>query len=295
MRIGVGLHQHDRWGVTIGDQARRAEAAGFDSVWLGDHIISPLRIDSVYPYTASGEVPWTPEIEMFDAIVCASVIAAVTNRVTIGFGTLVLPLRHPIVLAKQLASLDRLSDGRVMLAAGAGWAREEFDALHANFGERFAVTAEWIDLMRACWRGHPGIVHGRFYDLAAESACYPVPADRLPVLVGGASQAARDLAAATGDGWYPLCTDDQLSPDWLGPRWQQIRRRTADAGRDSDELVLAVYADAALDNVCAVLPELARTGVSEVVVGVDWDAPDAVRATADRLDDARQRLPPTFN
>jgi probable F420-dependent oxidoreductase len=289
MRIGVGLHQHDRWGVTIGDQARRAEAAGFDSVWLGDHIISPLRIGSAYPYSASGEVPWTPEIEMFDAIVCAGVIAAVTERVTIGFGTLVLPLRHPIVLAKQLASLDRLTGGRIVLGAGAGWSQEEFDALHANFADRFDVTAEWIELLRACWRGRPGVIHGRFYDLSVESACYPVPAGRLPVLVGGASRAARELVASTGDGWYPLCTPDQLSPDWLGPRWEQIRHQAIDAGRDPEQLVLAVYAAAELDEVCAMLPDLAGLGVSELVVGVDWDSPDAVRTAAERLDGARPK------
>src|ERR1700759_4732402 len=108
MRIGVGLWQFGSHGVEVADQARRAEAAGFDSVWLGDHVVSPIRVASTYPYAPDGAWPLDPDVDMYDAVVAASVSAAVTTRVTIGFGTLVVPLRAPVVLAKQLASLDRL-------------------------------------------------------------------------------------------------------------------------------------------------------------------------------------------
>lgn len=283
LRFGVGAHQAGRWGANIAEQARRAEAAGFDSLWLGDHIISPRQIGSRYPYASSGEVPWVPEYEMFDAVVSATVAATVTSRLMIGFGTLVLPLRQPIVLAKQLATLDRLSQGRVILGAGVGWSREEFDALGANFTERFAVTAEWIELLRRCWTGYPGIVHGRHYDLAVDTACFPVPAGRLPILIGGHSSAARALAAGTADGWYPLLSSEQLAPEWLAPRWQQMREAAAEHGRDPAELVLTVYAAAELDEVCARLPVLQELGVQELVIGVDWDDPNSALDAIARL------------
>lgn len=291
MRIGVGLRQYGRWGAEIALQAKQAEIALFDSVWVGDHILSPLRVNSRYPYTDSGAVPWDPETEMYDAIVCASAVAAVTSRVTIGFGTLVLPLRQPVVLAKQLATLDRLSGGRVVLGAGAGWSRDEFAALGTSFDDRFAVTSEWIQVLRACWTGRPGAIQGQHYALSVETASYPTPAGELPIVMGGTSARAMKLAARWADGWYPLLPESQLDVRWLAPRWQQICTMASQYGRDPASLVLTVYAAADLDVVCERLPDLVSAGVQEVVVGVDWDVPGAVAQTGHRLHDAMNTLP----
>jgi probable F420-dependent oxidoreductase len=288
IRIGVGLRQFGPWGAEIATQARRAESAGFESVWLGDHILSPLQVRSRYPYTDSGDVPWQSDVDMYDTVICAGVAATVTSQITIGFGTLVVPLRQPVVLAKQLATIDRLSGGRVILGAGVGWCREEFTALGASFDDRFAVMAEWIGVMRACWTGRPGVIRGRHYELGVEAACYPTPAGRLPILIGGASTRAMELAARWADGWYPLLSEEQLDPRWLAPRWERIRSLAGRSGRDPAALALTVYAAANLDLVCARLPDLIAVGVQEVVVGVDWDIPGAVDRAGDQLRDARK-------
>lgn len=283
IRIGVGLRQFGPWGADIARQARQAESAGFDSVWLGDHILSPLRGHSRYPYTDSGVVPWQPDVDMYDAVICASTAATVTSQVKIGFGTLVLPLRQPAVLAKQLATIDRLSGGRVIVGAGVGWSREESTALGASFDDRFAVSAEWIQVMRACWTGRPGIIRGRHYELSVQTACYPTPAGPMPILIGGVSARAMELAAHWADGWYPLLSASQLDLQWLAPRWARIRSMASQYGRAPASLSLTVYAAAEVDTVCARLPDLVSAGVQEVVVGVDWDVPDAVNQAGGRL------------
>lgn len=264
-------------------QAQRAEAAGFDSMWLGDHIISPEQIASAYPYTPSGEVPWVPELAMFEAVVAATVSAMATARIEIGFGTLVLPLRHPVVLAKQLASLDQFAAGRVVLGAGVGWLREEFVALGVNFEQRKSVTAEWIELLRACWTGRPGLFDGDHYQLGVATACYPTPARRLPILVGGKSSSALELVSRLADGWYPLLSESELTAGWLAPRWERVREGAQVAGRNADELTLSICTNAALDLVGQRIPELAAVGVKEIVVSIDWDHPGSAEAAVRQL------------
>jgi probable F420-dependent oxidoreductase len=283
MRIGADGNAFGPLGATIADQARRAEAAGFDSLWLGDHIISPVSAESTYPNTCDGSIPWSPETEMYDAIISATVAAASTTRLDIALGVLVLPLREPIVVAKQLATLDRLSNGRLILGCGAGWLAEEFAALHVPFDSRQERLAEWIDLLRACWTGYPGLVAGEHYDLAIETACFPIPAGPLPILVGGVSQVALDLAGRKADGWYPIVTADRLKTSWLEPRLDRVREAAADSGRQQESLRFVLYADAPLPQIAAQLPELEALGVSEVVVFLDWQDDEAPARTIDAL------------
>src|SRR5882762_2545338 len=120
----------------VGRMAADLEAAGFESLWVGDHVLTPVAPSTRYPYSAGGRMISSPNEPWYDSIVSMSLIVAATVRCEVGVGVLVLPLRHPVVVAKQIASLDALSGGRVVLGVGAGWMREEFDALGVDFDSR---------------------------------------------------------------------------------------------------------------------------------------------------------------
>src|SRR5262245_58350499 len=123
-------------GIGIPAMARTLEQAGFESLWVADHVVLPAEIRSRYPFAADGKATWPTTMPYFDAVVAMTLIASATERATIGTAVLVLPLRNPVVLAKQAASIDALSGGRVALGLGAGWLREEFEALGVPFEAR---------------------------------------------------------------------------------------------------------------------------------------------------------------
>ena len=122
--------------VPLLESARLAEEADFDSVWVSDHVVMMRDHASPYPFSSDGKMSWDPEYPWHDPLIAMAMCAAVTERIEIGVAVLIVPMRNPVILAKQLASLDALSDGRVVVGAGAGWLAEEFDALGASFQTR---------------------------------------------------------------------------------------------------------------------------------------------------------------
>jgi probable F420-dependent oxidoreductase len=174
--------------------ARAAEAAGFDSVWAGEHVVLP---DPQVPPS-----PMQPQDPALDPLLALAWAAAHTTVIRLATGIVILPQRNPLVLAKQVASLDVLSGGRFMLGIGAGYLEPEFRAVGANFAERGAVTDEYIDAMRALWYDEHPAYHGRFVDFAGVDA-YPRPLQRpVPLIVGGHSAPAYRRAVARGHGWH---------------------------------------------------------------------------------------------
>ena len=139
----------------IGAMAAELERAGFDSLWVSDHVVMPAAISSAYPFAADGKVTWPTDAPYIDAMIALTAIAAATQRARIGTAVLVLPLRQPVVLAKQAASVDVLSGGRLDLGVGAGWLAEEFAALNVPFAGRGERLDEWIKVLRAVWTGSP--------------------------------------------------------------------------------------------------------------------------------------------
>jgi probable F420-dependent oxidoreductase len=282
MRIGVKL-------PSSGPAARAAdpiaaaadaEAAGFDSVWVSDHVVMPGAAASRYPFSSGGETPWDPEEPWYDALVAMAAAGAVTQRVEVGVAVLVVPMRNPIVLAKQLASIDALSGGRVVLGAGAGWLAEEFAALQAPFRRRGARLDEWIGLMRACWTGTPAEHDSEHYRLPAGMHCRPTPVGPMPVLIGGMSPAALRRVGRIGDGWLAQQDGASLDPGELEGARATIESAAAAAGRPAPtRLVLRVTGS--LES--ARLPDLAAAGVTDVIADVEWADPDAVRRTAEAL------------
>lgn len=280
MRVGAKLPDFGQAAIenSIGDCARRAEEAGFDSVWVSDHIVMPVRSQSPYPFSKDGRMTWEPTAPWYEAIVSMAVASASTRRVEIGSAVLVVPLRNPILLAKQIATLDVLSKGRVTLGVGAGWLAEEFEALNVPFADRGSLLTEWIEIMRDCWEGSPRPRKGA-YTVPEGVICQPIPTRRVPILIGGTSPAAIRRIVSHGDGWLGFMDIETLNPKAVGA----IRRKMA-AGAINDEpkrVALRIVGDPY--ELASYLPDLQRAGVDDVIVNVPWHDPEGPAKVIGRL------------
>jgi probable F420-dependent oxidoreductase len=207
--------------------ARLAEAAGFDSILATDHVVFPDNYTSTYPYSPTGRLPFSRSSAFPDPLIWIAYAAAVTTRLRFLTGVMILPLRHPLVLAKQVATLDSMSGGRFELGIGVGWLKEEFAAMGVPFERRGKRADEYIAAMRALWAGDGASFAGEFVNFQ-EVSSNPKPAGHVPIVIGGHSIAAAKRAGRLGDGFFPSigATVDTL------PLLDVARRAAAEAGRD---------------------------------------------------------------
>lgn len=242
------------------DLAQHAEAAGFDSVWTIEHVIYPEGYESEYPYSRSGKMAGDASSPMPDPLIWLAFVAAATTTLRLGTGVLILPQRNPLILAKEVATLDALSGGRVDLGIGVGWLEEEFDALGVPFARRGARTDEYVAVMRSLWDGDHASFAGDFVSFDDVSS-NPKPAHgRVPIHVGGHSRLAAERAGRLGDGFFPAKGD-------IAELIDIMRQTAADAGRDPDAIEVSYGSREALgpeglDAVAA----LAEAGVDRVIV-----------------------------
>lgn len=235
---------------------RVAEAAGFDQVSLSDHVFYPDKLDSSYPYSATGQPIFPPETQWPDVWVMTGALAAVTERITFSTHVYVLPARNPFVVAKAVGTAAHLSGGRVLLGVGAGWMREEFVQLEQPFERRGARMEEQIEVLRTLWRGGMVEHHGEFYDFDRLEMS-PTPADLVPVLIGGHSEIALRRAARIGDGWMGVYyTFDEL--EHHVERLQGYRREYGTDDRPF-EIQASVTDRLPTPDMCAELDELGVT------------------------------------
>jgi probable F420-dependent oxidoreductase len=205
--------------------ARLAEACGFESLWTVDHVVMAAEYRSVYPYDPSGRSPFHAHVAQPDALVWLAYVAAATARIRLATGVLILPQRNPLVLAKQAATLDRLSGGRLELGIGVGWVKEEADAVGVRFDDRGVRADEYIEAMRALWNQDEATYIGRtvrFERVVSEPR--PLQAGGVPIIVGGHSKAAARRAGRYGNGFYPLGVDEKRLAQLL-----DVMRGEADA------------------------------------------------------------------
>jgi probable F420-dependent oxidoreductase len=270
--------------------ARLTEARGFGSVWVSDHVVMPLEPAHRYPFSEDGKPPFDPRTPFQDPFVALAFVASITSRVQLGTGVLVLPLRHPILVAKQAATLDALSGGRLVLGIGTGWMREEFDLLERDFDGRGRGTDEAIATLRACWSEDPiELGDDRFGRLAM--APKPVQRERLPVLVGGHSPAALRRAVQLGDGWY----GSNVDPSAFERLAEQVRARRRVERPDSDFRVGVKAPLAGPADVARLEREYGDGGADFLVIDLDFqrvalpEACDLIGRFADELglDDRR--------
>jgi probable F420-dependent oxidoreductase len=186
--------------------AEKADSLRYRSVFVTDHVVIPTSYRSVYPYSTTGKAgaDWTQGY--LEPLALMSFLAGATSRVSLGTSVLVIPYRNPVVTAKMLATLDVMSGGRVILGAGVGWLREEFEALHSPpFDERGRVTDDYLRLMRECWTSEPVEWNGTHYRMASVSAMpKPVQKDGIPIWTGGHTDVALRRAGELADGWHPI-------------------------------------------------------------------------------------------
>jgi probable F420-dependent oxidoreductase len=227
--------------------AARAEALRYASVFVTDHIVLPVSSGrSVYPYSTTGQFPGGGGQDYLEPLVMLGHLAHATRRTKLGTSVLVIPYRNPLTTAKMLATVDRLARGRLILGAGTGWLREEFEALGAPpFEQRGRVTDEYLRLMRLAWTTDPLTFEGRFYRVKAVHVL-PKPAQRagIPIWIGGHSDAALRRAGELGDGWHPigLRPPAMLGPEEYAACAARVREYARKAGRDPRALTLSFRA-----------------------------------------------------
>jgi probable F420-dependent oxidoreductase len=216
--------------------ARTAEAVGIESLWTVEHVVVPVGYQSEYPYSSSGRMPGRESAPIPDPLLPLAYAAAVTTNIRLGTGVLILPQRHPAYVAKQAATLDVLSSGRLLLGVGIGWLREEFDALGVPFEERTPRTEEAIRAIRSLWKGEPEPFEGRFYRWGpVESNPKPVQPGGVPIVVGGHVEGAARRAARLGDGFFPARGSLKELPGLLDALRDECRR----IGRDPAEIEIS--------------------------------------------------------
>lgn len=219
--------------------ARTAEDADFESLWTVEHVAVPVGYESSYPYHDSGKMPGTEDSPIPDPLLWLSYVAAVTERIRLCTGILILPQRHPIYTAKEVATLDRLAKGRMTLGIGIGWLEEEFKSLDIPFGERAARTEECVAALRSLWSAGPSEFHGKYYNWdALESNPKPVQGSKLPIVIGGHVAPAARRAARIGDGLFPALGDVAQ----LKALFDVVREECDAIGRDPAEVELSALA-----------------------------------------------------
>ena len=255
--------------------AREAEELGFDSIWTVEHVVIP-KPHMPYPGSKDGQMPGGDEVPIPDPLIPLAYAAAITSKIKLATGIVILPQRHPLYLAKQLATIDLLSHGRMLLGIGSGWMKEEFEAVDVDFHARGARTDESIQALRALWTENPTTFHGKhfhFHDV--KSLPKPAQAGGIPIHVGGHSPAAARRAGRFGDGFFPTI----VNPEKLKEIFGLMRDAAKEAGRNPGTIELTAMAPAKIDAIKAVQD----IGVTRVVFGPPGSDPTKLRAGLERI------------
>ncbi|MGH7988252.1 MAG: LLM class F420-dependent oxidoreductase [Candidatus Binataceae bacterium] len=256
--------------------AQHAEACGVESIWTVEHVVIPQNYQSPYPYSKSGKIPGGEDVAIPDPLLPLAFAAALTSKIRLATGVVILPQRNPLYLAKEIATLDVLSNGRTILGIGSGWLREEFDALGLDFHTRGARTDEAMVAMRAVWRDNPSSFHGKHFNFGPlMSFPKPVQKNGVPILVGGHSPAASRRAGRLGDGFFPALGE----ADKLKELFSLMREEAAKAGRDANAIELSCMGRARLD----FINQMRELGVARVVVAPPAFDLDGLKRGLDQL------------
>ena len=222
-----------------------AEASGFDIVAPNDHIVVPGGIDSVYPYSEDGVWPGAAVGECHELLTALAFIAGRTSRLRMLTSVMVVPYRAPVLTAKIIATADVLSGGRIIVGCGAGWMREEFEAVGApDFARRGTVTDRYLRIFRSLWTDHEIAYEDtqRYRDVLFRPL--PLQKPHPPIWIGGESAPALRRAARYGDGWYPAANNPNFrvaTPAQLAARLGDLRAACEAEGRDADELEIGFF------------------------------------------------------
>jgi probable F420-dependent oxidoreductase len=279
--VAAGITADPAWMAAL---AQHIEGCGFESIVVVEHTVLMSEYSSIYPYDTSGRVELPADCPVPDPLDLLVFLAAHTERLGLATGVLVLPNHHPVVLAKRVATVDALSGGRLRLCVGAGWLKEEVEACGADFGSRGRRADEQLEVMRLLWDDQPdgASYHGEFFGFD-DAMCYPKPAGRVPIHIGGHSRAAARRAGRLGDGFQPLGVAGSELMDLVSV----MRGEATEYGRNPDALELSLG-----HLVTKIDPDrvdkLAEMGADRVVLAMPptaelSEACDALSACAERL------------
>ncbi len=259
--LGVGTNP------TIDDYlrvAQQAEALGYRSVWLGDHIVIPEQIVAPYPYTKDGSVGFARNSPWPDPFVLLAAIGVTTKTILLGTSVIIVPYRNPLHVAKAVATVDLASHGRYQFGVGIGWLKEEFDALGEQFSERAARTREYLQVMKAMWAGETATFQGKYFSFPTlHTNPIPVQKPHPPIIFGGESTPALKRIADLGNGWQP----GPIPVDVFRTKRDQLQTLMAERGRKMSELSISMIGGTRdLQQDRGKIAALEELGVSEILL-----------------------------
>ncbi|MEX2246995.1 MAG: LLM class F420-dependent oxidoreductase [Dehalococcoidia bacterium] len=291
MEIGLHVPQVGPFAKpeAIASFATAADAAGFDGLWVFDHVVLQKEQQSKYPYSPDGSLGFPPTLDFLEPLTLLTYLAGVTSRVRLGTSVLVLPMRQPVLHAKIMATIDALSGGRFVLGAGVGWWKQEFEVLSVPFERRGKRMDECLQLLRALWTEDFVRFKGEFYE-CVDWTCNPKPArpGGIPVWLGGESRGQLQRIGKYADGWLATARSLPRLKDDL----DVAKQAASAAGRDPAALVVAIEGGGALapDNLEKTAERLAafkEQGIFHTILGVHprnmLEAPAVIEAFAKHL------------
>jgi len=280
MKIGIMMFP-TRHPVDVAVVAQHAEALGFDSLWVGEHPIMPVQSTSPFPGSPDGKIPdsysW-----FVDPFVTLARASAVTTTLKLGTGITLVPERHPLLLAKEIATLDYFSKGRFLFGIGAGWNKEETEIMGGTFAHRWTQTREAIEAMQALWANEAAEYHGTYYDFPlVRSFPRPVQRPHPPIFLGGSAKQVFQRIVAYGDGWMPT----RSTPESIKQGRAVLNELATHAGRDPKSIAILAYI-APRDR--ATLQALEEAGADAAAVMLTSESEAAALAELEQL--AQQAL-----
>jgi probable F420-dependent oxidoreductase len=263
----------------IAQFGRDAENAGLDSIWMGEHVVLFERTEFPYPGSRDGKLPVPEGGGMLDTVATFGFLAAATQRIRFGTGIALISQRNPIYTAKEFATLDWLSNGRIDFGIGVGWCKEEVLASGYTWNDRGARSDEFLELVKRLWTQPVASYHGEHFELA-ECRLDPKPVQKphLPILVGGHSAAALRRAARYGSGWYGFA----IGPEQTAQELQRLDKALAAEGRSRNGFEIVITPPFRVSD--DMLRAFVDLGVDRVVPQLGTQTPEAVAAKLKELE-----------
>ena len=242
--------------------AKKAEDLGFESIWYAEHAAVPVHSESPFPATG-GEIPWTYShfTEPYIALARAS---GVTTTIKLGTGITLVPERNPLLLAKEIATLDLYSGGRFLFGVGTGWLKEETEIMGGDFAHRWTQTREALEVMKALWTQDEAEYHGKYFDFPPVRS-FPKPAQNPhpPIIIGGMAKRVLQRVVDHADGWLP----NRVTPSELERSRNELNALAKAAGRDPESITISVYGQ---EPTRATVQSLLDAGADRVVVRPEY-------------------------
>ncbi|MYA62325.1 MAG: LLM class F420-dependent oxidoreductase [Dehalococcoidia bacterium] len=275
MNIGISTFPTD-YSVDIAILAKRAEEIGFESLWVPEHPILPVNASSPWPGSADGVIPRV-YADIVDPFVALGRASAVTSTMKLGTGICLVPERNPLLLAKEVATLDMYSGGRFLFGIGAGWHKEETEIMGGDFPHRWTQTKESVLAMKSLWTEVESEYHGNYYDFPPVYS-FPRPTQRPhpPVYLGGMARNVFKRVVEWGDGWMP----NRVTPDDISAGRQKLNELASEAGRDPESINISVFGQPADRDLVSALFE---AGADRVMIRVETAEQDATFAQLDEI------------